>query len=126
VLDNLRRPDSLPGRDVVQVRGPTKAIPVSAGLVFVQSVYGWHRQGGPPTLLRVAVVTGDTTRSGRTLADVAGMTGGRGSGAVPPQDFRGRVEALYDAMRAALERGDLRAFGDAYNALGELLGRAPR
>jgi uncharacterized protein len=127
IVDDLRRPaDSTSTRDGLPVRGPVKAVPISGNLAFVQSVYGWNRQGGAPSMLRVNVIVGDTARTGRTLADIVGVVAGRGPSPVPPQDFRGRVEALYDAMRAALERGDLRAFGDAYNALGELLGRAPR
>ena len=127
VTENLRRPsDTTSARDMTAVRGPVKAVPVAGNVAFVQSIYGWPRQGGPPVLLRVAVFFDDSTRSGRTLADVAGLAPGHGAAAIAPQDFRGRVEALYDAMRAALERGDLRAFGEAYNALGELLGRTPR
>jgi len=40
--------------------------------------------------------------------------------------LRARATRLYEAMRDAMRRGDWTAFGEAYDALGALLGRAPR
>ena len=41
----------------------------------------------------------------------------------PETKFRARVTALYETMHAALRAGDWRAYGDAWAALGQLLGR---
>ncbi|HVE78383.1 MAG TPA: UPF0182 family protein [Gemmatimonadaceae bacterium] len=107
------------------VRGPARAIPVAGALTFVQPVYSW-RPHGTPTLARVTVYSGGETRAGPSLAAITGLTPLAPQPPATPEDFRRRVGALYDAMRAALSRSDLKAFGDAYDALGALLGRAPR
>jgi hypothetical protein len=39
--------------------------------------------------------------------------------------LRGHVTILYDQMASAMRRGDWKAFGDAYAALGRLLRSAP-
>jgi hypothetical protein len=44
---------------------------------------------------------------------------------VTPEDFRRRVNALYESMRDAMRRGDWAGLGAAYEALGRLLRSAP-
>jgi hypothetical protein len=43
-----------------------------------------------------------------------------------PEQFRAQVDSLYRSMQAAFRRGDLIAFGEAFNALGILLSRGAR
>jgi hypothetical protein len=43
--------------------------------------------------------------------------------ALPPADLRARAAALYDSLRASMRRGDWRAYGEHWDALGRLLGR---
>jgi hypothetical protein len=43
--------------------------------------------------------------------------------ALPPDAFRERVARLYDAMQAAQRASDWRAYGEAWSALGRLIGR---
>lgn len=103
-------------------RGRVQAIPSALGPVYTQSFYEWPPDG-PPRLAGVSVLDGDRTTVGRSLADAFGYreeTGGRG---MPVDVFRARVAALYDTMSAALRAGDWRAYGEAWAALGRLLGR---
>jgi hypothetical protein len=102
-------------------RGRVQAIPGEDGPVFVQSFYEWPPDG-PPVLAGVAVVERGTVRTGPSVADAFGRVHSGGSGM---QGLRLRAAALYDAMGLALRRGDLRAFGDAYAALGRLLRTPP-
>jgi uncharacterized membrane protein (UPF0182 family) len=118
--------DSAPGGQAGPlVRGPTRTIPVAGALAFAQPVYSW-RPHGSPTLSRVTLYAGGASRSGASLAEITGASPLSTPPPATPEDFRRRVGLLYDAMRAALGRGDLKAFGEAYDALGTLVGRAPR
>jgi uncharacterized membrane protein (UPF0182 family) len=133
-LDRLdRAADSALGarHEGTVARGRVRALLVGGQLVLVQPAYEWHADA-PPALARVAVATSDSAWSAPTLAEA--MTnrsaGGeslpvRMSPELSPADFRSRVGALYDSMRAALKRGDMAAFGAAYASLGRLLGRTP-
>lgn len=106
------------------VRGHVRAVPVAGGVVFVQPEYSWAPDV-PPALLRVTVV-GDTVGSGRTIADALGLAAPRPlAGPAATGDLRHRVADLYDAMQAALRRGDLAAFGAEFEKLGSLVGRSP-
>jgi len=104
-------------------RGRVQAIPTSAGALFVQAFYEWPADG-PPRLAGVVVLRGDGARVGRTAAAALGVRADiAGAGGLSPDIFRMRAGALYDAMAAALRAGDWRAYGDAWVALGRLLGR---
>ena len=101
---------------------------MSDRLAFVQSAYSWPPEG-PPALVRVGVIDQDSVFSGRTLADAFGVTARVDPDATEPvtdEAFRARATRLYEAMRDAMRRGDWTAFGEAYDALGALLGRSPR
>ncbi|MDQ6827635.1 MAG: UPF0182 family protein [Gemmatimonadota bacterium] len=114
-------------REPKLVRGRIRAVPVGNGLVFVQPTYFWPADGSP-SLARVAAMDRDRVLTGVTLADALGAPNGTTSDSLltaSPGAFRGRVQALYAQMRAALRAGDWLAFGRAYEALGALLG-APR
>jgi hypothetical protein len=129
-IDRLRRPADVGGGSEQQgrvVRGAVRAIPVSDGLLFAQTHYAWRGEG-IPSIARVVVVQGDSLVGGATLLEALGQSPERlpttpGSA---PSSFREAVAAAYDAMRAALRRGDWRAFGDAFDALGRLLGPRER
>ena len=130
-LDRLQRTgDSAAGRrDGPVARGRVRAVLVGSRLALVQPQYAW-RADAPPTVLSIAVVVGDSSAAGPTLADALGIADTAvTSRKLPPpnppsvSEFRARLGALYDAMQAALRRGDLTAFGAAYAELGRLLGR---
>ena len=103
-------------------RGRVQAVPTPDGILFSQSFYEWPPDGAP-RLAGVAVMDGSGTRVGRTFAAALGHRDDASSEALATGIFRMRVAALYDAMAAALRAGDWRVYGDAWAALGRLLGR---
>lgn len=116
------------GRDARLVTGALRLVPVvPAGQALVVTHYRW-RGDAPPEVVRVAAALGDTLRAAPTLSAALGL-----AGPGEPADSAGvagetpaRAAALYDRMREALRRGDWKAFGEAFDALGRALGRAPR
>ncbi|HMC53669.1 MAG TPA: UPF0182 family protein [Gemmatimonadaceae bacterium] len=114
-LDSLRAADTV-GASLL-VRGYVRAVPVRSEVVLLQPRYDW-RGGGAPRLLYIAALTGDSVRSDRSLARLAGRAA---EPALTAADFRARVRELYDDMRRASARGDFAAFGRALDALGVLL-----
>ena len=129
VLDRLRRATNgvadEPGGRIV--RGRVRVIPTAGGVLFAQTHYLW-RGDGSPAVAQAVVAVGDSLRVGRTLAEALGDRVPAGAPVSPtdPRTFRERVTTAYEAMRAALRRGDWRAFGDAYDALGRLLATPTR
>lgn len=120
VLDRLRSVDSAGSvaREGTLAYGRVRAIPVHSGVAFVQPSYRWRAQSAP-SINRVALYSGDSTRS---VAPPFGL--------VPPvpvlpasasPEMKNSAAALYAAMRDALARGDWIAFGRAFDALGRLL-----
>jgi uncharacterized protein len=131
IVDRLRRArDSIPGRPrEAPVRaGRVRAIPLADRVVFAQSVYAWPGEG-PPALVRVTALDGDSLYVGRTLADAWGVSATPQvdvNAPITEESLRERATRLYEAMRDAMRRGDWAAFGDAYEALGALLARPSR
>ena len=127
VIDRLQGPtDTVAApRETRWIRGAVRAFPIGGSVAFVQTTYAW-RTTTPPTVARVAVLAGDSTVLGATLAEAVGVAL-EPDGVAPMNevDFRARVEALHAAMRAALLRGDWAAFGEAFDALGAMI-NAPR
>ena len=127
VLEELQRAADVAGfgRGVPNARrGRVQAIPTRAGPAYVQSFYEWPPDAAP-RLVGVAVLIGGEARAGRTIGEALGLRGAGDRRAVPDEVFRARVNALYDEMQAALRGGDWRAYGDAWAALGALVGRLP-
>jgi hypothetical protein len=108
------------GRAVPNVRrGRVQAIPSAAGPVWVQTHYRWPPDGAP-SLAGVVVSTPERTLARPSLMEALG---GRAQPEETNDAFRERVARLYDAMQAAQRNADWRAYGEAWSALGRLLGR---
>ena len=126
VLDSLwagAKRDGLVGtRGGADRRGQVQVVPLVEGAVFVQPFYAWSNDR-PPALRGVSVLAQGHVRSAPTLAEALDL--GRSVVSGQPAGLRVRVNALYEQMGAAMRRGDWRAFGDAYAALGRLLRGAP-
>jgi hypothetical protein len=103
-------------------RGQVQILPLQDGLGFTQPFYSWAPDA-PPTLRGVTLLEGERTHAGATLAEALGVSRPDPEGAKGA--LRSRVAALYEAMSTAIRRGDWKAFGDAYAALGRLLRAAP-
>jgi hypothetical protein len=126
VVDRLRGADSatsMGARDAAIARGPIRAVPMRGSLAFVQPTYSWRGQAAP-ALLHVAYLADDTVRIAPSLAQLAGTFAAATVSTPTPglADFRGRAAILYGRMRDALRRGDLVAFGQAFDELGRLFG----
>lgn len=129
VLERLRSVagDTSVARDAPLVRGAVRVLPVAGDLAFTQTAYAWRAQGGgAPTVAHVSLLFGDSLRAAPTLARMVGTLPLPFQPAVAapesPADFRASVDSLYRTMRDALSRGDWRAFGEAFDALGRLSG----
>ncbi len=120
----LRLPDTLAAatpRDGRLSRGPVRVLPQGDGIAFLQSIYS-ARADGSLQVAAAAVLSGDSLGVGNTVAAAIGAPAPQASETpLTPEEFKARVEALYADMREATRRGDFRAFGVAYEALGKLL-----
>lgn len=92
------------------------------GWVAVQPFYWWPPDA-PPRVRRVVVATADSTMAARSLASAVGVPELAGPIPAGTAALDARIRELYAEMRGALQRGDWLAFGDAFEALGRLLGR---
>ena len=106
-------------------RGRVQTIPTTSGPLFVQAFYEWPPDG-PPHLAGVATLRGTDRRVGRTLADALGQSRSTQFAGQSTDALRAQAAHWYDAMAAALRAGDWRAYGEAWAALGRLLGRPAR
>jgi hypothetical protein len=124
ILERLQRAgtgDGI-GRDP-RATGEVRIVPLSDGrAVAVQTFYGWPANG-PPYVNRVAVAIGDSIRAAPSMAATVGAPVSSGPAPVTADARQERIRGLYDEMRVALQRGDWRAFGAAFDALGALLRR---
>jgi hypothetical protein len=125
VLERMQRvPDTLAARqprDTHPLHGAVRVIPADGGPVFAQTRYG-VRADGAVQLQSVSVLIGDSVGVGVSIPSAVGAPSPPPTfEPLTPEEFRARVEERYGEMRDALRRGDLRAFGEAYEALGRLL-----
>ncbi|HEU4632041.1 MAG TPA: UPF0182 family protein [Gemmatimonadaceae bacterium] len=92
-----------------------RVLPVGDGVALLRAAYG-ARRDGPPTLAAVTLLAGDSLHAGTSLAEALGVA--------PPtnSELPDDPAALWRAMRDALQRADWRAFGDAFDRLGRVLG----
>lgn len=112
-------------RSIQPVAGAVRILPTSTGLTAIQTHY-IVRPDGVPQVLVAAIARGSRVTAGRTLMEAAGLPDPVvTSGPMTAEEFRRRVDALYEAMREAMRRGDWGGVGAAFEALGRVL-RAPR
>lgn len=105
--------------------GPIRVVPTATGLVAIQTQYV-VRPDGVPQVLVATLASKDGTRTGKTLIEAAGLPDPVVADVpLTPEDFRRRVNALYESMREAMRRGDWAGLGAAYEALGRLLRSPP-
>jgi len=124
-VDRLRAADTA-SHDGPVVHAPVRVVPLAGRPMYFQAAFR-VRAGASPTLGRVAAVTGDSLRSGPTLAAALGLaTATTAAGPARQVDLRARAESLYRDMRDALRRGDWPSFGRAFDALGGALRVSPR
>ena len=120
----LRLPDSLTAatpRDAHVLRGPVRVLPVGTGVAFVQTAYV-GRSDGSVQALATAVLSGDSLGFGTTIAAAAGVPEPHVSQTpLTAEEFKARIASIYAEMREAMRRGDFRAFGSSYDALGRVL-----
>ncbi len=110
------------------VAGAVRLVPAGDQLLFVNSFYTWGT-GDPPRLAGVAVKQGSeralfATSAAAVLAGSATVSGDS-LREWTAAEWRERARAAYDSARAALQRSDWNAFGEAYEELGRLLEWSP-
>jgi hypothetical protein len=105
--------------------GPIRILPTTEGLVAVQTQYV-VRPDGVPQILVATLARKAGASAGRTLMEAAGLPDPVVTDLpITPEDFRRRVNVLYESMREAMRRGDWAGLGAAYEALGRLLRSPP-
>lgn len=105
--------------------GAIRIVPTTDGFVAVQTHYV-VRPDGTPRVLVATIGRAEGTSTGKTLIDAAGLPNPIVADLpMTAEDFRRRVNALYESMREAMRRGDWSGIGAAYEALGRLLRSPP-
>ena len=119
--------DSFRGRERVTrpLVGSIRILPTFEGFVALQSQY-IVRPDGAPQVLAATIHRGTAAVTAQTFIDAAGLPHPVAvAPPLTPEDFRRRVNALYESMREAMRRGDWSGIGAAYEALGRLLRSPP-
>jgi hypothetical protein len=107
----------------LRVRGRIRVLPLSDGsLLAMQPFFGWPSDG-PPFVSRIVVAQGDSIHAGSSLAALVGAPTTKGPVPASPDARNERMRTLYAEMRSALQRGDFRSFGVAFEELGLILQR---
>ena len=118
LAERFRSLDSTSGRRAPRpMHSPIRAMPVGNRLVFFEPVFASSGEDSP-TLAYVGLIDGDSIRRLTALRRDGTPTGGG--------DLRQQVQAVYAAMRSALQRGDWTAFGRAMDALSRISGSSIR
>ena len=84
-------------------------------MLYLQPVFSLPLDDSP-AFSYIAILAGDTARKASPP---------HRDGTAPTGDVRGQVQAIYAAMRAALQRNDWIAFGRAMDALSRVAGNPP-
>ncbi|MGV3709703.1 MAG: UPF0182 family protein [Gemmatimonas sp.] len=136
-LDSSRLQLAEPGRREPQTSfGRVRVALVNGDVAAMQPLYVTRPNVGQ-ALARVAMGYRGKVAIGANVAEAARMlenpnalptNNGAGSSGVPysAATRQAAVNRLYDAMRAAMRRGDWMRFGSAFDSLGTLLGRPPQ
>ena len=123
LLEQLQRAGQAGDDRDPRAAGRVRVLPMANGRVLaVQPFYGWPADRAP-YVRRVAIAINDSATSATTLAAAVGAPIRAGPEPANPDARAERLRALYEEMRAALRRGDLAAFGAAFEAMGVLLER---
>ena len=119
--------DSIASLEDVQITGgPLRAVPIGDEMMILRTVYS-IAPGSAPAVAAVSIMRGDSLRTAPGLLQAGGVPALETYGdPLTPEQFRAQVDSLYRTMQAAFRRGDLIAFGEAFNALGILLSRGAR
>ena len=113
IADRLQALDSATGRRAPRLQHRAlRPTPVDRRMLYLQPVFSVPLDDSPG-LAFVAVLAGDTARK---------VAPARHEGTAASGDVRGQVQAIYAAMRAALQRNDWIAFGRAMDALSRVAG----
>src|SRR6185295_14848182 len=79
--------------DASLIHAPARALPLAGKPAYLQAAFHW-RAGGSPSLARVAMIAGDSARTGPTLAAALGLaTPAPGASAAAPADLHARAAA---------------------------------
>ncbi|HKS05346.1 MAG TPA: UPF0182 family protein [Gemmatimonadaceae bacterium] len=123
LLERLQRAAQSGDARDPQASGRVRLLPLAnGGLLAVQPFYAWPDDRSP-YVHRVAVALRDTATAATSIARAVGAPVRAGPEPANPDAKAERLRALYEEMRAALRRGDLAAFGAAFDAMGALLDR---
>jgi uncharacterized membrane protein (UPF0182 family) len=116
VTERLQGLDSTAGRHAPRLQHrAARAVMVQGRMQYLQPVFSLPLDDSP-AFAYVALLAGDTARK---------VSPARRNGASAGGDLRGQVQAIYAAMRAALQRNDWIAFGRAMDALSRVAGNPP-
>jgi uncharacterized protein len=111
--ERLDRLDSATGRRSPRVLHSTpRVVQVAGRTVYLRPAFALPVDDSP-VFSHIGVLAGDTARRVGAI---------RRDGAPVPGDVRSQVQAIYAAMRAALQRNDWIAFGRAMDALSRVAG----
>jgi uncharacterized membrane protein (UPF0182 family) len=123
LLERLQRAGQVRDDRDPQASGRVRLLPLAnGGVLALQPFYAWPDDRAP-YVRRVAIAVDDTATAAPSLAAAVGAPVRPGPEPANPDARAERLRALYDDMRAALRRGDLAAFGAAFDAMGALLDR---
>jgi hypothetical protein len=116
LADRFESLDSTSGRRAPkQLHTAIRSLPSARGMLYLQPVFSMPVEDSP-TFAFVGLIDGD---SARRLGPI------RRDGAQAEGDVRGQLQAIYAAMRLALQRNDWIAFGRAMDALSRVAGAPP-
>jgi hypothetical protein len=113
LADRFAGLDSAAGRRAPrQLHTAIRPLPSDKGMLFLQPVFSVPLDDSP-ALSYIGVISGDSLRRvGPARRDGTAATG----------DFASQMQAIYSAIRAALQRNDWIAFGRAMDAWSRILG----